>query len=134
MFKKGKDKEIDFTSLNSILKTGKRLINIGYFMAIIALILLGTYLIKEWGLLHFIGDILVVISPIFIGFLIAWLFEPLVSWLEDKKIPRVLGCILVYIVIIGGLLLAFCSVVPSLISQLKDFVGAVPSIFDDLTI
>lgn len=133
MFKKGKDKEIDFTSLNSILKTGKRLINIGYFMAIIALILLGTYLIKEWGLLHFIGDILVVISPIFIGFLIAWLFEPLVSWLEDKKIPRVLGCILVYIVIIGGLLLAFCSVVPSLISQLKDFVGAVPSIFDDLT-
>ena len=133
MFKKGKDKEIDFTSLNSILKTGKRLINIGYFMAIIALILLGTYLIKEWGLLHFIGDILVVISPIFIGFLIAWLFEPLVSWLEDKKIPRVLGCILVYIVIIGGLLLAFCSVVPSLISQLKDFVGAVQSIFDDLT-
>lgn len=133
MFRKGKDKEVDFTSLNSILKTGNRLINIGYFMAIIALILLGTYLIKEWGVLHFLKEILVVISPIFIGFLIAWLFEPVVTRLEEKKVPRVLGCILVYLLIIGGLLLVFCSVVPSLVSQLKDFVAAVPSIIDDLT-
>ncbi len=133
MFKKGKDKEIDITSLNSILKTSKNMINIGYFMAIIALILLCTYLIKEWKLLHLLGDILVVISPIFIGFLIAWLFEPVVTWLQEKKVPRILGCILVYIFIIGGLLLICCTVVPSLISQLKDFAIAAPSIFDDLT-
>lgn len=133
MFKKTKDKEVDITSLNCILKTGKRLINIGLFMAIVCLVLLGTYLIKEWKLLKFIGEILIIISPIFIGFLIAWLFEPLVKWLEDKKMPRILGCILVYLIIIGILLLGCYAFIPSLISQLKDFVAAAPSIFDDLT-
>lgn len=133
MFKKIKDKEIDITSLNSILKTGRRLINIGFFMAIVCIILLATYLIKEWKLLNFIGEFLIIISPIFIGFIIAWLFEPLVSKLEEKKIPRILGCILVYLIIIGSLLLVCYLFIPSLISQIKDFVVAAPSIFDDLT-
>ena len=42
MFKNTKDKDVDITSLNHILKTGSKLINIGYFMAIIAVILLCT--------------------------------------------------------------------------------------------
>ena len=79
MFKKGKEKEIDYSSLNSILSTGKKLINIVFFMIVIAAILLSTYLIKEWKLLEIIKEFLIVISPIFIGFLIAWLFQPLVT-------------------------------------------------------
>ena len=58
MFKKSKDKDVDITSLNHILHTGKKLINIGYFMAIVCLILLGTYLIKEWNILKYIGEFL----------------------------------------------------------------------------
>lgn len=133
MFKKGKDKEVDYTSLNSILKTGRRLINIGYFVTIIALVLLGTYLLKEWKLLAFFKEILVVISPIFIGLLIAWLFEPIVTWLEKKKVPRILGCILVYLIIISAGMVICYMFIPSLVSQLKDFVAAAPSIFEDFT-
>ena len=95
--KKKKDNEIDYASLNDILSTGKKLINIGYFMAIIGLVLLGTYLVKEWHALHFIGEFLMVISPIFIGLIIAWLLDPLVKKLQGKKVPRILACILVYI-------------------------------------
>ena len=51
MIKKTKDKELDYSNLNNIIKTGNKLINIGYFMAIIAIILLGTYLLKEWKIL-----------------------------------------------------------------------------------
>jgi len=131
--KKGKDKEIDYTSLNVILRTGKHLINIGYFTAIVLLVLIGTYVLKEWKVLTFIKDLLVVISPIFIGFLIAWLFEPLVTKLEKNKIPRILSCILVYLLIIGGLLLVCYMLIPSLVTQLKDFVTAIPSIFDDVS-
>ena len=133
MFRKVKDKEIDITSLNSILKTGRRLINIGFFMAIVCIILLGTYLLKEWKILKFAGELLIIISPIFIGFLVAWLFEPLVSKLEEKKIPRILGCILVYLIIIGTLLLICYLFIPSLISQIKDFVASAPNIFEDLS-
>ena len=133
MFKKGKDKSVDFTSLNLILKTGRKIMNIGYFMAIVCLVLLGTYLIKEWKILKYIGEVLVVISPIFIGFLIAWFFDPLVSWLQEKKVPRVLGCILVYLAIIGILFLIAYLFIPSLLSQLRDFVRAAPEIFENIT-
>ena len=133
MFKKKTDKELDITNLNNIIRTGKKILGIGYFMAIVCLILLGTYLIKEWKILGILKELLVVISPIFIGFLIAWLFEPLVSKMENKKIPRIVGCILVYIVIVGVLFLISYLFIPSLLSQVKDFVKAAPNIFDNIT-
>ena len=133
MFKKGKEKEIDYSSLNSILSTGKKLINIVFFMIVIAAILLSTYLIKEWKLLEIIKEFLIVISPIFIGFLIAWLFEPLVTKMQQRKIPRVLACIIVYAAIIGLLFLIVYLFIPSLISEVKDFVKVAPDIYDDLS-
>lgn len=133
MFRRDKDKEIDITSLNHILKTGKNLINIGYFMAIVCVILLGTYLLKEWNILKYIGEFIVVISPIFIGFVIAWLFEPLVSKLQNNKVPRILGCILVYLLILGVLFLICYLFIPSLANQVSDFVKAAPNIFGEIT-
>ena len=133
MFKKGKEKEIDYSSLNSILSTGKKLINIVFFMIVIAAILLSTYLIKERKLLEIIKEFLIVISPIFIGFLIAWLFEPLVTKMQQRKIPRVLACIIVYAAIIGLLFLIVYLFIPSLISEVKDFVKVAPDIYDDLS-
>ena len=133
MFKRSNDKDVDVTSLNHILKTGKKLINIGYFMAIIALVLLGTYLLKEWKLLKYIGEFIVVISPIFIGFVIAWFFDPWVTWLQKKKVPRIVGCILVYLLMFGLFALIIYLLVPALISQVKDFVNAAPAIFNEVT-
>ena len=133
MFKNTKDKDVDITSLNHILKTGKKLINIGYFMAIIAVILLCTYLLKEWKILSYIGEFIKVISPIFIGFIIAWFFDPLVTWMQKKKIPRIVGCILVYLLMLGLLALIIYLLVPTLISQVKDFVSTAPSIFNEIT-
>ena len=134
MLRKNKDNNIvDYNSLNSILRTGKNIMNIGYFMAIVSLVLIATFIIKEWHLLNFIREFLIVVSPIFIGFIIAWLFEPVVSYLQKNKIPRVASCIIVYIILIGMLSLFGYLFVPSLISQVKDFVAIAPSIFNELT-
>ena len=133
MFRNKKEKEIDVTSLNHILRTGKKLMSIGYFMAILALIILGTFLIKEWKILGILKEFIIVISPIFIGFLVAWLFEPLVKKLQAKKVPRLLGCILSYLLILGVIFLIAYMFIPSLVSQIKDFVAAAPEIFKELT-
>ena len=133
MFRNKKEKEIDVTSLNHILRTGKKLMNIGYFMAILALIILGTFLIKEWKILRILKEFIIVILPIFIGFLVAWLFEPLVKKLQAKKVPRLLGCILSYLIILGVIFLIAYMFIPSLITQIKDFVAAAPEIFKELT-
>ena len=134
MLRKNKDNNsVDFNSLNSILRTGKKIMNIGYFMAIVSLILIATFTIKEWHLLKFIKEFLIVMSPIFIGFIIAWLFEPVVSYLQKNKIPRVASCIVVYVILISLLSLFGYLFVPSLVSQVKDFVAIAPSIFNELT-
>lgn len=133
MFKKIKDKEVDITSLNHILRTGKKIINICYFMAIVILIILAGKLLKDWKILDYLKEILIVISPIFIGFLIAWLFEPLVSWFEGKKIPRLAGCIIVYVLLIGFLFLIMYLFIPTLVDQVKDFVKEAPNILNNIT-
>ena len=133
MLKKNKDKELDYNNLNSIIKTGNRLVKLFFYMTIITVILLGTYLIKEWDLLKFIKEFLAVISPIFIGFIIAWLFEPLVTKMQKKKIPRLLACILVYLGIISVLFLIIYIFIPSLITEVKDFVKVAPNIYEELS-
>ena len=133
MFHKSNEKEVDITSLNSVIRTGNKILSIGYFMAIVALVLLGTYLIKEWKILGFIKELLIIISPVFIGFIIAWLFDPLVTKLQNRKIPRIVGCIFVYLLIIGCMIAISYLFIPTLVSQVKDFVVAAPGIFEELT-
>lgn len=132
MFKREREKDIDITSLNHILRTGKKIINICYFMAIVILIILAGKLLKDWKILAYLKEIIITISPIFIGLLIAWLFEPLVAWFEGKKIPRLLGCIIVYVLLIGVLLLITYLFVPALLDQVKDFVKEAPTIFNNI--
>ena len=128
LFGNKKDKELDYESLNQILTIGSKLSGIFYIISLIAIVLLGTYLIKEWGILSFIGEFLSVISPIFIGFLIAWLFEPLVKWLQKKKVPRIVGCIISYLIIFGILFLLLYLLIPTFIDQIKDFAATIPEL------
>lgn len=134
MFRKRKEKEVDIDNLNEILEIGKRLMQIIYIVTIIVLIVLGTYLLKEWKVFNILKELLIVISPIFIGVIIAWLFEPLLSWLQSKKVPRLLGCILIYLVFIGGLSLALYLLVPTFTAQVKEFIGTIPDIVVDAKI
>lgn len=131
LFRKQKDKEVDISSLNDILSTGKKLVRIGYIMAIIALVLLVTYLMKEWHALRIVGEFLAVISPVFIGLIIAWLLDPLVKILQGKKVPRILACILVYLLFIAVLFLIVALLIPTMGSQVKDFIGNIPDLVND---
>lgn len=130
MFKK-KDK-LDIESLNDALFTLKKILKIGFIFSIIALVFLATRLIKEWNILIFIKEFLIVISPIFIGLIIAWLLDPIVKWLQNKKVPRIVSCILVYVVFIGGIFLIVSLMIPTFINQIKDFVGTVPELLKNL--
>lgn len=134
LFRRKKDSEVDITSLNEILEIGKRLIHIIYAVTIVVLVLLATYVLREWKILHFLGELLVVISPIFIGIIVAWLFDPLVTWLQKKKIPRILGCIIVYLLLIAIIFLFMYAFVPIFIDQIGDFISTIPDIFSDLKV
>lgn len=134
MFRRKKDEKVDVASLNEILVIGSRLTKIVYIAVIVAVILLATYLLRELKILAFLKELLVVISPIFIGLIVAWLCDPMVRFLQRKKIPRFVGCILVYLVLIGIIFMFLYLFLPTFVHQIGDFVATIPDILKDLKV
>ena len=130
MFRKNKDNELDYRAINKFFNTSNNLLKFVLTLVIILAILLATYLIKEWNILGIIGTILSVISPVFIGFVIAWLLDPLATKLSTKM-PRVVACILTYLIIFGSLILILAFTVPTLSSSVSEIVNVIPDIVDN---
>lgn len=134
MFRRKKDEKVDVASLNEILVIGSRLTKIVYIAVIVAVILLATYLLRELKILAFLKELLVVVSPIFIGLIVAWLCDPMVRFLQRKKVPRFVGCILVYLVLIGIIFMFLYLFLPTFVHQIGDFVATIPDILKDLKV
>ena len=131
MFRKSnKNNELDYNAINSFFNTSNNILKFVGVLVIILVVLVGTYLIKEWNILGIIGTILSVISPVFIGFVIAWLLDPIATKFSTKM-PRVLACILTYLIIFGGLILIISFTVPTFSSGVSDIVSVVPEIVDN---
>lgn len=128
--KKNKEVKLDVRGINSIIKLTKKLLQIGLYMAIILIIYFGIVLGKEAGLFKLIVNVLGIISPLFIGLVIAWLFNPLVNKLKNRGINRTLSAVLVYVVILGVITLTLFALVPTLYTQVQDFAKVIPSVFD----
>ena len=132
MFGKKKDvtKEVDKKKLNELVVLSRNTVKILY----IFLIIIGIYAIirlaKEIKILEFILILLKVMAPLFIGFIIAWLFDPLVKWLQKKGIRRSIGTAITYIILIGAIALVMGGLIPLLSEQINEFIKVIPNIID----
>ncbi|HWG56678.1 MAG TPA: AI-2E family transporter [Gaiellaceae bacterium] len=61
---------------------------------------------------------------LFLAFILAAAMRPTVEWLARKGIPRALGILLHYTVLVGGLVAFLWVVIPRAIEQIEDAVGA----------
>ena len=124
------NKNIDKNNLNDVISISKKILKIFYVL----LMVLGAYVIlrivKELGLLSFLVTIIKILSPLFIGIVVAWLLKPFVKWLEDKKVRRGLGTSLAYVILIGAIILLVKAIIPLLYNQTIDLVGNFPDIFN----
>ncbi|MFT5357522.1 MAG: putative PurR-regulated permease PerM [Polyangiales bacterium] len=67
-----------------------------------------------------------VVTPIFFAFLIAYMLDPIVDRLEERKLPRAAGIVVLLvtgITVIAGFLL---MVLPGVVRDVADFAGEVP--------
>lgn len=128
-----KDESLDYTSLNDLIKTGKNVVSILFVLGVVCLIFLGSYLLKDWGVLKGILTLLRIISPLFIGLIVAWLLDPLVSFLQKKGASRTISTIGVFLGFICLILLFLWIVIPTIADQLQDAVGIVPGIIDGIS-
>ncbi len=126
MFRKN-DEKLNMPKVNEGVRLGVGVLKILYFLIIVIAIYITTLLLAKWNVLPFLLDILKVISPLFIGLIVAWLFDPLVTKLQKKGVNRVLGTVFVYVLFILVLLILGKLTIPSITKQINDIVAATPS-------
>ncbi len=131
MFNKNKN-EINKQELNETIGLLKKILKLLYFVMIVAMIFIITLIAREWGVVKFILSLLKVISPLFIGFIIAWLFNPLVLKLKEKGLPRWCGTAIVYIILILFLVIFFKVFIPTIYEQINDLIKSIPDILDSV--
>lgn len=128
------NEKLDIKRLNEMVKSGSKILKILYILLVIVGIYAITLIFKEWKIVSFVILLLKILSPFFIGIVIAWLLDPCVKFLHHRGINRVLGTILVYIVMLALLYLLITGIFPLLLNQLSDFVETLPDVFDNVTI
>ena len=86
-----------------------------------------------------------VVSPYFLGFLLAYLVNPLVNFLYARifrdlfkiKAPKLkagLSIFSAYLIVLGGLILCVSYIVPQLVQSITDLIGRVPDFYNQTTL
>ncbi len=124
-----KKKELNIEGINEVVSMSSKILHLFYFLLLASIVSVCVFLIKELGVLKFVLSFLGVLSPLFIGFVIAWLFNPIVKKLESKGIPRIYGSILIYAIFIAVIFVFLRVLVPTIYTQINELISNIPSIF-----
>lgn len=126
------DDKVDIKSLNDVIKFSRKILRILFIVMIIAGIYVSTIILKEWGIVKFFVELLSIVAPLFIGIVIAWLFNPLMIKLQKKGVRRGISAALIYFVLIILIVLLIKAIIPLMMSQINDLTGTIPSILNDV--
>lgn len=127
---KNKEEKLNIKNLNAVIELGRKLLHITLILLLIIGIYAITLIFKEWHVKDFLFTVLKILSPLFIGFIVAWLFNPLVVWLNKKGINRTFGSLIVYLVFIAIIALIINLIVPILYQQMGEFIKTIPAVLD----
>ncbi len=127
------DKEINKTELNEVISLSKRILKILYIVFIACLILVSIIAIRQLGILTIIFDILKVISPFFIGFVLAWILRPVVVKLNQKIHNNTISSIIVFGIVVLVIGVTLYTFIPTVYNEVNEMVGLLPSFVEKLT-
>jgi len=123
---------LDEEKTNEVVTLTSKILKILYFVMIVGFIYLAIRVLKEFGILEFLLKFLKILSPLFIGFIMAWLFNPLVTKLSKKGLPRVISTAIVYILFLGLVFLFLWLLIPTLSNQINDLIGSIPNVLNSV--
>lgn len=126
--KEDKKKQLDYKSLNEILKTGNILLKIIFTFSILGIAVLIIYLLDKTSILVMFGNVIGILSPLFIGIFLSWLLEPPINYFVKNKVSRKLATFVVYLVLIFFIVLILALIVPEFISQVNELIKKIPTL------
>jgi len=126
LFRK-KDDNVDYKKLNEGISIGVTLLRIVLVLVVALFIYICSRILADWQILSLFKRIFSILSPLFIGLLIAWLFDPFIKKLQKKGVNRTLGTIFVYVIFLSIIYLVLKIMIPTVSSQINDLVASVPA-------
>ncbi len=72
----------------------------------------------------------VVLAPLLLAVVILYVLNPLVSWLADRGVPRVIGAIIGFLVFFSAVSLLAIVIFPDIRSQAEAFIATFPALYD----
>ena len=124
-------KDFNVGKLNDLISLTYKILKILFVLMIIVGFYAGIMVLKEIKIFPFVINIINIISPLFVGLFIAWLLDPVVKYLENYGIRRIIGSLSCYIVFIGLMVIFVNSLIPILSSQTNELVSnTLPAVFD----
>lgn len=100
---------------------------------ILVAIILVVFLIKYLNIFKYLGVLVRVLIPLFIGFIYAWIFNPLIVRLS-KKVNRNVICILLFFIFIFIFSLFIYYLVPILYREIMEFIKLLPGLLSKIEI
>ena len=124
------EKEVDKRKLNEVVELSRKFLKV----ALLLLVLGGIYSVlmigKELDFFNFIKTFFKIISPLFIGVAVAWLFDPVVRIFEKKGLKRKPAAAIVYLIFAIIIVIIIWAIVPMLSTEINNFVKTLPQVFD----
>ena len=112
------ENKFDFKFLNKVMYVG-------------AFILLCLAL-QAFGLLDKAVELLVALTPFYIGVIICWISKPLANRLRKMGLSKGISATIALIIIFAIIILALSYIIPVLVSELTQFIKEVPSMYTSI--
>lgn len=93
----------------------------GVVGVVCALVFSALYWLSRTG-----ATVLVILLPFFVAIILAYILNPMVEFLENRRIPRCLGILLIYAVFFTLALVFSVTTIPALISELQKLGEQIP--------
>ena len=113
------EKKFDFRFLNKLMY--------------IATFIVICYALKTFGLLEKIGEVLIALTPFYVGVVICWVSRPLANKLRKWGLSKGLAAIISLVIILGIVGVALGYIIPVMATEIAQFVKEVPSLYTSIT-
>lgn len=130
MKEKKNETKLNIKNINIVVDLARKFLSLMLVLSLIIGIYAITLILKTWNVKQFLLTLLGILSPLFIGFVIAWLFNPMVVWLKKRGITRTFGAIITYVVFLSIVFMILNLIVPILYKQTSEFIRTLPNVID----
>ncbi|MFC4776525.1 AI-2E family transporter [Paenibacillus sp. GCM10023252] len=101
---------------------------VGLIYFILALVSLYMLILIKPIIIHIYGFLKAVLAPFLIAMIISYVLNPIVTLLHDRKVPRTIAVLLIYMVFCAALAVVLVNVIPMFINQVQELNQHVPEL------